>query len=92
VLKTKNVLQYAGYPPADCDRVAELVSKSTLGLGAEKGKDTEAQTLEDAACLVFFEEQAHTLTHTHTHTHTHIHTHIHTHTHTTTHNGMPGIL
>lgn len=40
-----------GIPPADVDRVAALIRKENLA------SDTEAQALEDVACLVFLDDQ-----------------------------------
>jgi len=44
-----NVLQHEGYPAIDCNRIKSLLQKQNLH------SDTEAQCLEDVACLVFIE-------------------------------------
>ena len=44
-------LRPLGFPAATLERVADLVMKKN------RGRDPEAQTLEDAACLVFLETQ-----------------------------------
>jgi uncharacterized protein DUF4202 len=49
------ILATAGYDGATIERVQALVTKRNLG------RDAEAQTLEDALCLVFVETQFHEL-------------------------------
>jgi hypothetical protein len=45
------ILEKAGYGPDEVARVADLLEKKSLK------RDPDAQTLEDAACLVFLEHQ-----------------------------------
>jgi hypothetical protein len=46
--RVEALMQQAGYNRPSCDRVASLMLKKNLKT------DSEAQTLEDVACLVFF--------------------------------------
>lgn len=49
--ETRDILETAGYPPETIERVAQIILRRNLS------GDTEAQVLEDALCLVFFETQ-----------------------------------
>lgn len=53
--QASSICKDAGYSAEDCERIAALIRKEGLKKGEES--EEEVQILEDAACLVFLEEQ-----------------------------------